>query len=75
MSGGAGENLERPRITGSKGRSSHITANKDVRGCLKREGDGERRWWRGRNVMLCGRGWVGEEKKHEVDLLKVERGE
>ena len=47
--------MERPRITGSKGRSSRITANKDVRGCLKREGDGERRWWRRRNVMLCER--------------------
>ena len=67
--------MKRARIMGSKGRSSRITANKDLRGCLKRERDGERRWGRGRNVILCGRGWVGEEKKHEVDLLKVEREE
>ena len=56
VSGGVGENLKRTGIAGSKGRSSRITANKDMRGCLKRGGNGERRWWRGRDMMLCGRG-------------------
>ena len=48
--------MKRTRIAGGKGRSSSITTNKNMRGHLKRVGNGERWWWRGRDMVLCGRG-------------------
>ena len=65
VSGGAGDNLKRTGIARGKGRGSGITPDKNMRGCLKEGGNGERGWRRGGDMMVCRRGrekWEGEKK-------------
>ena len=47
VSGGVGDNLKRAGIARGKGRGSGITPDKNMRGCLKGGGNGERGWRRG----------------------------
>ena len=77
--------MERPRITGSKGRSSRITAKERHERLLEERGEwreevveGKRHdavWERkGRNGKGRKKWWEGE-RKHEEDHLKAEREE
>ena len=65
VSGGAGDNLKRAGIARGKGRGSGITPDKNMRGCLKRGGNGER-GWRREEIWWCageeGKKWEGEKK-------------
>ena len=73
VSGGAGDNLKRAGIARGKGRGSGITSDKNMRGCLKRGGNGERGWRRGREKEGKRKGEEG--KKWEGEKKVVGRGE